>query len=159
MKRLSMLLAGSVLVTSAHAVNWVEVTKSNSGSTFSLDVNSIEHSDINIIDEKNVENITVSMLKTYPTSKETQKEKGTDTGTTKEKSIHHSDQQLLISCKDFSYYKRAYVDYNADNKVLKSWQSEKPILTTKDFIITVPKSVGRTLIEYACKSYEDSKLS
>ena len=141
MKRLSMLLAGSVLVTSAHAVNWVEVTESDSGSTFSLDVDSIEHSDINIIDEKDVENITVSLLRTYPTQKD----------------IHHSDQQLLISCKDFSYYKRAYVDYSADNKVIKSWQSEKPILTTKDFKITTPKTVGRTLIEYACKSYEQNK--
>ena len=151
MKRLSMLLASSVLATSAHAVNWVEVTKSHSGSTFSLDVNSIEHSDINIIDEKNVKNITVSMLRTYPTP--------TEKTTTKERSIHHSDQQLLIACKDFSYYKRAYVDYNADDKVIKSWQSDKPILTTKDFTITVPKSVGRTLIEYACKSYEESKRS
>ena len=149
MKRLSMLLAGSVLVTSAHAVNWVEVTESDSGSTFSLDVDSIEHSDINIIDEKDVENITVSLLRTYPTQK--------DKGTVKEKPIHHSDQQLLISCKDFSYYKRAYVDYSADNKVIKSWQSEKPILTTKDFKITTPKTVGRTLIEYACKSYEQNK--
>lgn len=149
MKRLSMLLAGSVLVTSAHAVNWVEVTESDSGSTFSLDVDSIEHSDINIIDEKDVENITVSLLRTYPTQK--------DKSTVKEKLIHHSDQQLLISCKDFSYYKRAYVDYSADNKVIKSWQSEKPILTTKDFRITTPKTVGRTLIEYACKSYEQNK--
>ncbi len=149
MKRLSMLLAGSVLVTSAYAVNWVEVTESDSGSTFSLDVDSIEHSDISIIDEKDVENITVSLLRTYPTQK--------DKSTVKEKPIHHSDQQLLISCKDFSYYKRAYVDYSADNKVIKSWQSEKPILTTKDFKITTPKTVGRTLIEYACKSYEQNK--
>ncbi|MCG3880325.1 hypothetical protein [Psychrobacter sp. Ps6] len=149
MKRLSMLLAGSVLMTSTHAVNWVEVTESDSGSAFSLDVDSIEHSDINIIDEKDVENITVSLLRTYPTQK--------DKSTVKEKPIHHSDQQLLISCKDFSYYKRAYVDYSADNKVIKSWQSDKPILTTKDFKITTPKTVGRTLIEYACKSYEQNK--
>lgn len=149
MKRLSMLLAGSVLVTSAHAVNWVEVTESSSGSTFSLDLDSIEGSDINIIDEKNVENITVSMLRTYPKQKEKD--------SVKEKPIHHSDQQLLISCKDASYYKRAYVNYSADNKVLKSWQSEKPILTTKDFKVTTPKTVGRTLIEHACKSYEQDK--
>ena len=149
MKRLSMLLAGSALAFSAHAANWVEVSKSGSGSVFSLDLDSIESSDIKIIDEKEVENITVSLLRTYPTQK--------DKSTVKEKPIHHSDQQLLISCKDFSYYKRAYVDYSADNKVIKSWQSEKPILTTKDFKITTPKTVGRTLIEYACKSYEQNK--
>ncbi|MFP3365990.1 hypothetical protein R0J93_20270, partial [Pseudoalteromonas sp. SIMBA_148] len=106
-------------------------------------------SDIKIIDEKEVENITVSMLRTYPKQKEKD--------TVKEKTIHHSDQQLLISCKDASYYKRAYVNYGADNKVIKSWQSEKPILTTKDFKVTTPKTVGRTLVERACKSYEQDE--
>ena len=165
MKRLSMLLASSALAMSTHAVNWVEVSESSSGSTFSIDLDSIESSDINIIDEKDVENITVSMLRMYPAQKQTKKEKtaAKEKGAVKEKSgakensIHHSDQQLLISCKDASYYKRAYVNYGADEKVIKSWQSKKPILTTKDFKVTTPKTIGRVLIEQACDSYEQAK--
>lgn len=149
MKRLSLLLVGFVVSINANAVEWTEVSKSSSGSTFSLDLDSIEHSDISIIDEKKVQNITVSMLITYPAQK----------GTGKEKTIHHSDQQLLIACKDASYYKRAYANYDANNKVIKSWQSEKPILTTKDFHITAPKTIGRMLVEKACKSYEQGKKS
>ena len=143
MKRLSLLLVSFVVSINAHAVDWTEVTKSRSGSIFSLDLDSIERSDISIIDEKNVQNITVSMLRTYPAQK----------GKAKEKTIHHSDQQLLIACKDASYYKRAYVNYDVDDKVIKSWQSEKPILTTKDFTLTTPKTVGRLLVDKACKSY------
>ena len=176
MKRLSMLLASSALMVSAHGVNWVEVSESSSGSIFSIDLDSIESSDINIIDEKDVENITVSMLRTYP-AQQIKKEKTAvkdkdivkDKGTVKDKaavteksdieenSIHRSDQQLLISCKDASYYKRAYVNYDANDKVLKSWQSEKPILTTKDFKVTAPKTVGRRLIEHTCELYEQDK--
>ncbi|HAV48311.1 MAG TPA: hypothetical protein DCX43_09675, partial [Psychrobacter sp.] len=77
--------------------------------------------------------------------------------TVKETSIHHSDQQWLISCKDASYYRRAYVNYAADDKVLKSWQSDKPILTTKDFKLTKPKTISRLLVEQACKSYQQAK--
>ena len=170
MKRLSMLLASSALMVSAHGVNWVEVSESSSGSIFSIDLDSIESSDINIIDEKDVENITVSMLRTYPTQqiktektavkeKDIVKDKGavTQKSDIEENSIHRSDQQLLISCKDASYYKRAYVNYDADDKVLKSWQSEKPILTTKDFKVTAPKTVGRRLIEHTCELYEQDK--
>ena len=163
MKRLSILLAGSALAVSAQAIDWVEVSESNSGSVFSIDVESIESSDISIIDEKDVENITVAMLREYPVAKDKEKEKdkksdSAKTNAPKKDSIHHSEQQLLISCKDASYYRRAYVNYNADNKVIKSWQSEKPILTTKDFKITTPKTVGRTLIEQSCDYYEQAKL-
>lgn len=147
MKRLSVLLAGSALALSAQAMNWSEVSKSSSGSVFSLDLDSIESSDISIIDEKRVENIMVSIRRTYPASK-----KNTD-----DSNVNYSDQQLLISCKDASYYRRAYVDYAANDKVLKSWQSDKPILTTKDFKITTPKTVGRTLVEQSCKRYEQAK--
>ncbi len=70
MKRLSILLAGSALAISAQAVNWVEVSESSSGSIFSIDLDSIESSDISIIDEKDVENITVSILRTYPKDKD-----------------------------------------------------------------------------------------
>lgn len=155
MKRLSVLLVGGVLAVSTHAVNWSKISESPTGSIFSLDLDSIESSDINIIDEKNVENITVSIRRTYPAQKdETKVDKEG-----KEKAIHHSDQQLLISCKDASYYKRAYVNYDANNKVLESWQSEKPILTTKDFKITKPKTISRMLIEQACKTYLTSKTS
>lgn len=147
MKRLSVLLAGSALALSAQAMNWSEVSKSSSGSVFSLDLDSIESSDISIIDEKRVENIMVSIRRTYPTSK-----KNTD-----DSNVNYSDQQLLISCKDASYYRRAYVDYAANDKVLKSWQSNKPILTTKDFKITTPKTVGRTLVEQSCKRHEQAK--
>ena len=66
MKRLSVLLAGSALALSAQAVNWSEVSESHSGSVFSVDLDSIERSDISIIDEKRVENITVSIRRTYP---------------------------------------------------------------------------------------------
>jgi len=121
MKRLSVLLASGALAVSAHAVNWSKVSESQTGSTFSLDVESIETSDINIIDEKDIENITVSIRRTYPKKKTEAKEKEG-----KQNAIHHSDQQLLISCKDASYYRRAYVNYGVDNKVLKSWQSDKP---------------------------------
>lgn len=153
MKRLSVLLVGGALAVSAHAVNWSKISESETGSIFSLDVDSIESSDINIIDEKSVENITVSIRRMYPVQKnETKADKES-----KENNIHHSDQQLLISCKDASYYKRAYVNYDANDKVLKSWQSEKPILTTKDFKITTPKTIGRTIVEKACKSYEQVK--
>ena len=155
MKRLSVLLVGGVLAVSTHAVNWSKISESPTGSIFSLDLDSIESSDINIIDEKNVENITVSIRRTYPAQKDETK---VDTEG-KEKAIHHSDQQLLISCKDASYYKRAYVNYDANNKVLESWQSEKPILTTKDFKITKPKTISRMLIEQACKTYLTSKTS
>ena len=153
MKRLSVLLVGGALAVSAHAVNWSKISESDTGSIFSLDMDSIESSDINIIDEKSVENITVSIRRLYPVQKnETKADKES-----KENNIHHSDQQLLISCKDASYYKRAYVNYDANNKVLKSWQSEKPILTTKDFKITTPKTIGRTIVEQACKSYKQVK--
>ena len=74
MKRLSILLAGSALAISAQAVNWVEVSESSSGSIFSIDLDSIESSDISIIDEKDVENITVSILRTYPKDKDADKD-------------------------------------------------------------------------------------
>ncbi len=150
MKRLAVILASSTLAIGAHAVNWSKVTESQTGSIFSLDLDAIERSDINILDEKRVENITVSIRRTYPTPKST-------TSDSKESGIHHSDQQWLISCKDASYYRRAYVYYTADNKVIKSWQSEKPLLTTKDFKITAPKTVSRMLVEQACKNYEQAK--
>ena len=150
MKRLAVILASSTLAIGAHAVNWSKVTESQTGSIFSLDLDSIERSDINILDEKRVENIIVSIRRTYPALKST-------TSDSKESGIHHSDQQWLISCKDASYYRRAYVYYTADNKVIKSWQSEKPLLTTKDFKITAPKTVSRILVEQACKNYEQAK--
>ena len=150
MKRLAVILASSTLAIGAHAVNWSKVTESQTGSIFSLDLDSIERSDINILDEKRVENITVSIRRTYPAPKST-------TSDSKESGIHHSDQQWLISCKDASYYRRAYVYYTADDKVIKSWQSEKPLLTTKDFKITAPKTVTRILVEQACKNYEQAK--
>ena len=150
MKRLAVILASSTLAIGAHAVNWSKVTESQTGSIFSLDLDSIERSDINILDEKQVENITVSIRRTYPALKST-------TSDSKESGIHHSDQQWLISCKDASYYRRAYVYYTADDKVIKSWQSEKPLLTTKDFKITAPKTVSRILVEQACKNYEQAK--
>ncbi|MBB3105742.1 hypothetical protein FHS24_000233 [Psychrobacter luti] len=164
MKRLAVILAGSTLAMSAHAVNWLEVSESQTGSIFSLDLDSIERSDIHIIDEKTVENITVSIRRTYPAPKtvviKDSKEKDNKEGKekqTKETDINHSDQQLLISCKDSSYYRRAYVNYAADDKVLKSWQSEKPILTTKDFKVTKPKTISRMLVEQACTSYQKDK--
>ena len=150
MKRLAVILASSTLAIGAHAVNWSKVTESQTGSIFSLDLDSIERSDINILDEKRVENITVSIRRTYPALRST-------TSDSKESGIHHSDQQWLISCKDASYYRRAYVYYTADDKVIKSWQSEKPLLTTKDFKITAPKTVSRILVEQACKNYEQAK--
>lgn len=150
MKRLAVILASSTLAIGAHAVNWSKVTESQTGSIFSLDLDSIERSDINILDEKRVENIIVSIRRTYPALKST-------TSDSKESGIHHSDQQWLISCKDASYYRRAYVYYTADDKVIKSWQSEKPLLTTKDFKITAPKTVSRILVEQACKNYEQAK--
>lgn len=150
MKRLAVILASSTLAIGAHAVNWSKVTESQTGSIFSLDLDAIERSDINILDEKRVENITVSIRRTYPALKST-------TSDSKESGIHHSDQQWLISCKDASYYRRAYVYYTADDKVIKSWQSEKPLLTTKDFKITAPKTVSRMLVEQACKNYEQAK--
>ena len=150
MKRLAVILASSTLAIGAHAVNWSKVTESQTGSIFSLDLDSIERSDINILDEKRVENITVSIRRTYPALKST-------TSDSKESGIHHSDQQWLISCKDASYYRRAYVYYTADDKVIKSWQSEKPLLTTKDFKITAPKMVSRMLVEQACKNHEQAK--
>lgn len=157
MKRLSVLLAGGALAVSAHAVNWSKVSESPTGTIFSLDLNSIESSDISIIDEKPVENIMASIRRTYPAQK-TSGQKN-ETKDIKDSMIHHSDQQLLISCKDASYYKRAYVNYGADDKVIKSWQTEKPILTTKDFTITNPKTIGRTIVEQACKNYEQAKQS
>ena len=150
MKRLAVILAGSTLAMSGYAANWLEISKSQTGSIFSLDLDSIERSDINILDEKRVENITVSIRRTYPALKST-------TSDSKESGIHHSDQQWLISCKDASYYRRAYVYYTTDDKVIKSWQSEKPLLTTKDFKITAPKTVSRILVEQACKNYEQAK--
>ena len=69
MKRLSVLLAGGALAVSAQAVNWSKISESHTGSIFSLDLDSIESSDINIIDEKSVENITVSIRRTYPVPK------------------------------------------------------------------------------------------
>lgn len=181
MKRLSLLLAGGALAVSAQAVNWSTVSESPTGTIFSLDSSSIETSDISIIDKKPIENITVAIRKTYPVQKNpVQKSDAKDTKannedklnetklnetklnevkTNKDPIIHHSDQQLLISCKDASYYRRAYVDYAADDKVIKSWQSDKPILTTKDFIVTTPKTIGRTIVEQACKNYEQAKQS
>ena len=150
MKRLAVILASGTLAIGAHAVNWSKVTESQTGSIFSLDLDAIERSDINILDEKRVENITVSIRRTYPALKST-------TSDSKESGIHHSDQQWLISCKDASYYRRAYVYYTADDKVIKSWQSEKPLLTTKDFKITAPKTVSRMLVEQACKNHEQAK--
>ena len=74
MKRLAVILAGSTLAMSGYAANWLEVSKSQTGSVFSLDVDSIERSDIHIIDEKEVENITVSIRRTYPAPKDSAKD-------------------------------------------------------------------------------------
>jgi hypothetical protein len=116
-------------------------------------LDSIESSDISIIDEKDVENITVSILRTYPKDTDTK----SDDQKEEKSNIDHSEQQLLISCKDASYYRRAFVNYDAEGKATKSWQSEKPILTTKDFKVTTPKTVGRTVIEQSCKDYEQDE--
>lgn len=160
MKQLSVLLASGALIVSAPAVstpagNWSKLAKSATGSTFSLDVDSIESSDINIIDEKRGKNITVSIRITYPTQKTDAQESNmqdnnaqeSNTQTTKDHTLHHSYQQLLLSCKNTSYYRRAYVNYDTDNKVIKSWQSKKSILTTKDFTIASPKTMGRMIID------------
>ncbi|MFT5096125.1 MULTISPECIES: hypothetical protein [Psychrobacter] len=155
MRRLSVVLAGSALAISAHAVNWIEISETDSGSTFSLDSDSIESSDINIIDEHHVENILASIRRTYPPQLQQTDKK--DKKSKKESAIDHSDQQLLISCKDASYYRRAYVNYGADNKVIKSWQSDKPILTTKDFKVTTPKTIGRKIVEQTCERYQQDK--
>ena len=158
MRRLSVVLAGSALAISAHAVSWVEISETDSGSIFTLDSDSIESSDINIIDEHNVENISVSIRRTYPPQlQQTDKKGKKDKKDKKESYIHHSDQQLLISCKDASYYKRAYVNYGTDNKVIKSWQSDKPILTSKDFKITMPKTIGRKVVEQICERYQQDQ--
>lgn len=158
MKRLAMILASSTLVMGAQAANWSTVAESQTGSIFSIDLDSIERSDISIIDEKRVDNITVSIRRAYPEPKNVSKPSTkTVTKDSKDSTIHHSDQQWLISCKDASYYRRAYVNYAADDKVIKSWQSEKPILTTKDFKVTTPKTISRMLIEQSCKNYEQAK--
>ena len=150
MKRLAMIVASSTLAIGAQAANWSTVAESQTGSIFSLDLDSIERSDINILDEKQVDNITVAIRRAYPAPKSAASD-------SKESGIHHSDQQWLISCKDASYYRRAYVYYTADNKVIKSWQSDKPLLTSKDFKITSPKTVSRILTEQACKNYEQAQ--
>ena len=150
MKRLAMIVASSTLAIGAQAANWSTVAESQTGSIFSLDLDSIERSDINILDEKQVDNITVAIRRVYPAPKNAVSD-------SKESGIHHSDQQWLISCKDASYYRRAYVYYTADNKVIKSWQSDKPLLTSRDFKITSPKTVSRILTEQACKNYEQAK--
>lgn len=147
MKRLSMVLAGSTLAISANAVTWLDLTKIESGSVFSIDTDSIESSDIQIIDEPTANNILVSIRTTYPLIKNDNNRNST----------HYSEQQLLISCKDASYYKRAYVNYDKEDKVLKSWQTEKPILTTKDFKLTTPKTIGRLIVEQSCKNSGQAK--
>lgn len=147
MKRLSMVLAGSTLAISANAVTWLDLTKIESGSVFSIDTDSIENSDIQIIDEPTANNILVSIRTTYPLIKNDNNRNST----------HYSEQQLLISCKDASYYKRAYVNYGKEDKVLKSWQTEKPILTTKDFKLTTPKTIGRLIVEQSCKNSGQAK--
>ncbi len=170
MKQLSVLLASGALIVSAPAVstpvgNWSKLAESATGSIFSLDVDSIESSDINIIDEKRGKNITVSIRITYPTQKTDAQESNmqdnnaqeSNTQTTKDHTLHHSYQQLLLSCKNTSYYRRAYVNYDTDNKVIKSWQSKKSILTTKDFTIASPKTMGRMIIDQACKDHESTK--
>lgn len=150
MKRLAVILASSTLAISAQAVNWSTVAKSQTGSVFSVDLDSIERSDISIIDKKRVDNITVSIRRAYPAQKNVAKDNA-------DRTLRHSDQQWLISCKDASYYRRAYVDYTDDDKVIKSWQSDKPILTTKDFKVTSPKTISRMLIEQSCQSHKQAK--
>ena len=175
MKQLSVLLASGALIVSAPAVstpvgNWSKLAESATGSIFSLDVDSIESSDINIIDEKRGKNITVSIRITYPTQKTDAQDNNTQENnaqesnaqesnaqTTKDHTLHHSYQQLLLSCKNTSYYRRAYVNYDTDNKVIKSWQSKKSILTTKDFTIASPKTMGRMIIDQACRDHESTK--
>lgn len=170
MKQLSVLLASGALIVSAPAVstpvgNWSKLAESATGSIFSLDVDSIESSDINIIDEKRGKNITVSIRITYPTQKTDAQESNmqdnnaqeSNTQTTKDHTLHHSYQQLLLSCKNTSYYRRAYVNYDTDNKVIKSWQSKKSILTTKDFTIASPKTMGHMIIDQACRDHESTK--
>ena len=147
MKRLSVILASGTLAMSAQAVNWIELSKTNSGSVFSIDTESIESSDIQIIDEKSVDNVTVSIRITYPQSKS----EGNKTV------IAYCDQQLLLSCKDASYYKRAYVNYDSNDKVIKSWQSDKPILTSKDFKLTSPNTIARKIVDQTCKKPQSVK--
>lgn len=160
MKRLAVIVASSTLAIGAQAANWSTVAESQSGSIFSLDLDSIERSDINVLDEKQVDNVTVAIRRAYPAPKSVTKDSQEKEGKekqTKESDIHHSDQQWLISCKDASYYRRAYVNYTADNKVIKSWQSDKTLLTSKDFKVTNPKTISRILIEQTCKNYEQAK--
>ena len=160
MKRLAVIVASGTLAIGAQAANWSTIAESQSGSIFSLDLDSIERSDINVLDEKQVDNVTVAIRRAYPAPKSVTKDSQEKEGKekqTKESDIHHSDQQWLISCKDASYYRRAYVNYTADNKVIKSWQSDKTLLTSKDFKVTNPKTISRILIEQTCKNYEQAK--
>ena len=150
MKRLAVIVASGTLAIGAQAANWSTVAESQSGSIFSLDLDSIERSDINILDEKQVDNITVAIRRVYPAPKSAASD-------SKESDIHHSDQQWLISCKDANYYRRAYVNYTADKKVIESWQSDKTLLTSKDFKVTNPQTISRILIEQTCKNYEQAK--
>lgn len=147
MKQLSVLLVGSALALSAHAVNWLEVSNIDSGSSFRLDLDSIERSDITVIDEYRGEYISVSIHKTYPVNKKYKGESG----------IYSSDQQLLISCRNTSYYRRAYVNHDANDNVVESWQSKKPILTIADFDATSPKTVGRTIVDKTCNYYAKNR--
>lgn len=148
-RRLTIVLASGMLTISAHAANWLEISKIESGTLFSIDADSVEQADINIIDEQPINNITVSIRKTYPRadSQEIAKENIRNL-------IHHSDQQLLVSCSDASYYNRAYVNYNNANKVIASWQTENPILTSKDFKLTSPNTIGRKIVDQTCEIYE-----
>jgi len=147
MKRLSMLLAGSALAMSASAVDWLDASESESGSSFSLDLDSIESSDIKVLDDYKGKYISVFINGTYSADNKYRQEHG----------AYYDNQQLLISCKDASYYRRAYVNYGPNNKAIKSWQSEKPILTSTDFKLTSPKTVGRTIIEQTCSYYKQAK--
>ena len=86
MKRLSLLLVGSALAMSANAVNWLDASESDSGSSFSLDLDSIETSNIKVLDDYKGTYISVSINGNYPVNNKYRKEHG----------AYYDNQQLMI---------------------------------------------------------------
>lgn len=132
----------------SYAVDWIDIGKSNDKTlqTF-LDYDSVKNTDLRVIGDSSSYSrnpnapsyINAVFQQTYINSHPSRK-----------KGYYYSKEQWIISCKNETYFIKAYVDYGFKDEVLNSWSSPKVHLSNSDFKYAFPETVASNNLSYAC---------